>query len=60
MSGAVNPGGLKVSWQRREEDEPEESGDGGGEGGPVVAGVSDDGDDCGGELRLDGGQGEVG
>ena len=60
MSGAVTPGGLKVSWQRREEDEPEESGDDGGEGGPVVGGVSDDGDDCGGELGLDGGQGEVG
>ena len=49
-----------VSWQKREEEEPEESGDDGGEDGPVVACVDGDGDDCGGELRLDGGQGEVG
>ena len=50
-----------VSWQKREEEEePEESGDDGGEDGPVVACVGEDGDDCGGELRLDGGQGEVG
>ena len=46
-----------MSWQKREEDEePEESGDDGSEGGPVDVG----GDDCGGELRLDGGQSEVG
>ena len=60
MGGAVAPGSSKVSWQKREEEEPEESGDDGGEDGPVVACVGDDGDDCGGELRLAGGQGEVG
>ena len=60
MGGSVTPGNSKVSWQKREEEEPEESGDDGGEDGPVVAGVDGDGDDCGGELRLDGGQGEVG
>ena len=59
--GSVTPGSSMVSWQKREEEEePEESGDDGGEDGPVVACVDDDGDDCGGELRLDGGRGEVG
>ena len=49
-----------MSWEKRELEEPGESGDDEGEDGPVVACVDDDGDDCGGELRLDGGQGEVG
>ena len=57
MGVSVTPGSSKVSWQKREEEEePEGSGDDGSEDGPVGGG----GDDCRGELRLDGGQSEVG
>ena len=48
-----------MSWQKREGEELDESGNDGDEDGPVVACVGDDGDDCGGELRLGGDRGEV-